>query len=29
VSSGRIRICNEDVIDLYDRVGIGTRVVVI
>jgi lipoprotein-anchoring transpeptidase ErfK/SrfK len=29
VSSGCIRMRNEDVIDLYDRVKIGTRVVVI
>jgi lipoprotein-anchoring transpeptidase ErfK/SrfK len=29
VSSGCIRMKNEDVIDLYDRVKIGTRVVVI
>ncbi len=28
VSSGCIRMANEDVIDLYERVGIGTRVVV-
>lgn len=28
VSSGCIRMVNEDVIDLYSRVGIGTRVVV-
>ena len=28
VSSGCIRMRNEDVIDLYDRVGVGTRVVV-
>jgi lipoprotein-anchoring transpeptidase ErfK/SrfK len=29
VSSGCIRMRNEDVIDLYERVGVGTRVVVI
>jgi lipoprotein-anchoring transpeptidase ErfK/SrfK len=29
VSSGCIRMRNEDVIDLYDRVDVGTRVVVI
>jgi lipoprotein-anchoring transpeptidase ErfK/SrfK len=29
VSSGCFRMKNEDVIDLYDRVGIGTKVVVI
>jgi lipoprotein-anchoring transpeptidase ErfK/SrfK len=29
VSSGCIRMRNEDVIDLYERVGIGTRVIVI
>jgi len=29
VSSGCIRMRNEDVIDLYDRVGVGTKVVVI
>ncbi|MET0606981.1 MAG: L,D-transpeptidase [Beijerinckiaceae bacterium] len=29
VSSGCIRMTNEDVIDLYDRVKIGTRVVVL
>ena len=29
VSSGCIRMLNEDVIDLYGRVGIGTRVVVL
>ena len=29
VSSGCIRLRNEDVIDLYDRVGIGTKVVVL
>jgi lipoprotein-anchoring transpeptidase ErfK/SrfK len=28
VSSGCIRLTNEDVIDLYGRVGVGTRVVV-
>jgi lipoprotein-anchoring transpeptidase ErfK/SrfK len=28
VSSGCIRMANEDVIDLYERVGVGTRVVV-
>jgi lipoprotein-anchoring transpeptidase ErfK/SrfK len=28
VSSGCIRMMNEDVIDLYDRVHVGTRVVV-
>ena len=28
VSSGCIRMRNEDVIDLYDRVGVGTKVVV-
>lgn len=28
VSSGCIRLLNSDVIDLYDRVGVGTRVVV-
>jgi lipoprotein-anchoring transpeptidase ErfK/SrfK len=28
VSSGCIRLLNEDVIDLYDRVGIGTKVIV-
>jgi lipoprotein-anchoring transpeptidase ErfK/SrfK len=28
VSSGCIRMANEDVIDLYNRVGVGTRVVV-
>ena len=27
-SSGCIRMFNNDVIDLYDRVGVGTRVVV-
>ena len=29
VSSGCIRMRNEDVIDLYDHVRVGTRVVVI
>ena len=29
VSSGCIRLTNEDVIDLYDRVPIGTKVVVL
>ena len=29
VSSGCIRMMNEDVTDLYDRVGVGTRVVVV
>jgi lipoprotein-anchoring transpeptidase ErfK/SrfK len=29
VSSGCIRMRNEDVIDLYERVKIGTKVVVI
>lgn len=29
VSSGCIRMRNEDVVDLYDRVGVGTRVIVI
>jgi lipoprotein-anchoring transpeptidase ErfK/SrfK len=29
VSSGCIRMRNEDVIDLYERVKVGTRVVVI
>ena len=29
VSSGCIRMTNEDVIDLYDRVNVGTRVVVL
>lgn len=29
VSSGCIRMTNEDVIDLYDRVKVGTRVVVV
>ena len=28
VSSGCIRLVNEDVIDLYDRVAVGTRVIV-
>jgi len=28
VSSGCIRMTNEDVMDLYDRVRVGTRVVV-
>ncbi len=28
VSSGCIRMLNEDVIDLYDRVPVGTKVVV-
>jgi lipoprotein-anchoring transpeptidase ErfK/SrfK len=28
VSSGCFRLVNEDVIDLYDRVGVGTRVIV-
>ena len=28
VSSGCIRMTNEDVVDLYDRVRVGTRVVV-
>jgi lipoprotein-anchoring transpeptidase ErfK/SrfK len=28
VSSGCIRLRNEDVIDLYDRVKVGTRVIV-
>jgi lipoprotein-anchoring transpeptidase ErfK/SrfK len=28
VSSGCIRLRNEDVIDLYDRVSVGTRVIV-
>ncbi len=28
VSSGCIRMMNEDVIDLYGRVGVGTRVIV-
>jgi lipoprotein-anchoring transpeptidase ErfK/SrfK len=29
VSSGCIRMTNEDVTDLYSRIGIGTRVVVL
>jgi len=29
VSSGCIRMRNEDVIDLYDRVRVGTKVIVI
>jgi lipoprotein-anchoring transpeptidase ErfK/SrfK len=29
VSSGCIRLINEDIIDLYSRVGVGTRVVVL
>jgi len=29
VSSGCIRMRNQDVIDLYGRVGVGTRVIVI
>ena len=29
VSSGCIRLRNEDIIDLYDRVGVGTKVVVL
>jgi lipoprotein-anchoring transpeptidase ErfK/SrfK len=29
VSSGCIRMTNEDVMDLYDRVKVGTRVVVL
>jgi lipoprotein-anchoring transpeptidase ErfK/SrfK len=29
VSSGCIRMRNEDVIDLYDRVPVGARVIVI
>ena len=29
VSSGCIRMTNEDVVDLYDRVKVGTRVVVL
>ena len=29
VSSGCIRMRNEDVMDLYERVGVGTKVVVI
>jgi lipoprotein-anchoring transpeptidase ErfK/SrfK len=28
VSSGCFRLVNEDVIDLYDRVAVGTRVIV-
>ena len=28
VSSGCIRLTNEDIIDLYDRVSVGSRVVV-
>ncbi|MEQ8702054.1 MAG: L,D-transpeptidase, partial [Bauldia litoralis] len=28
VSSGCIRMRNEDVVDLYDRVPVGTRVIV-
>ncbi len=28
VSSGCIRMMNEDVVDLYGRVGVGTRVIV-
>jgi len=28
VSSGCIRMRNEDVIDLYERVGVGTKVIV-
>jgi lipoprotein-anchoring transpeptidase ErfK/SrfK len=28
VSSGCIRMMNEDVEDLYDRVGVGTKVVI-
>ena len=28
VSSGCFRLVNEDVIDLYDRVGVGTHVIV-
>ena len=28
VSSGCIRMMNEDVIDLYNRVGVGTKVIV-
>jgi lipoprotein-anchoring transpeptidase ErfK/SrfK len=28
VSSGCIRMLNDDVVDLYDRVKVGTRVVV-
>jgi lipoprotein-anchoring transpeptidase ErfK/SrfK len=29
VSSGCFRMTNEDVIDLYSRVGVGTKVVVL
>jgi lipoprotein-anchoring transpeptidase ErfK/SrfK len=29
VSSGCIRMLNEDVVDLYSRVGVGTKVVVL
>jgi lipoprotein-anchoring transpeptidase ErfK/SrfK len=29
VSSGCIRMMNEDVVDLYERVRVGTKVVVI
>jgi lipoprotein-anchoring transpeptidase ErfK/SrfK len=29
VSSGCIRMLNEDVIDLYDRAKVGTKVVVL
>jgi lipoprotein-anchoring transpeptidase ErfK/SrfK len=29
VSSGCIRMTNEDVVDLYERVRVGTRVVVL
>jgi lipoprotein-anchoring transpeptidase ErfK/SrfK len=29
VSSGCIRMLNDDVVDLYDRVKVGTRVVVV
>ena len=29
VSSGCIRMRNEDVIDLYEQVGVGTKVIVI
>ena len=29
VSSGCIRMMNQDVIDLYGRVGVGTRVIVL
>ena len=28
VSSGCIRMRNEDVVDLYERVGVGTKVIV-